>query len=430
MTEDNKHRQYSRAVIAGALSWPAIMDDQEVSLLEPAYFFGGDIDLWGKMKALQKDGRLSTVNLISACPPSSGYDFSYFAALMEEYSRLPLGDVVEYARGLRHYATRRSLNEIAGRIAMASRSDDPDLAVSWAMDQLAYWSMGKEPTDQPIKEVLLEVFEEAVRRSQDPKDVWGIPSGFRRLDIATGGLQQGELVIIGGEPGVGKTWFSTQLAMQASSHAPGAFLSLEMRRVDIVRRMMGILGVSRKKMMTGRMEQEDFQMLDEAMAEIQKLSIIIDDRSLKLTNIRPMLARHKAKHDIKWFVLDYLYLIDAPGINEIEKTQNISRELKLVCKELDLAGIVLHSVNKSGMDIKDTGKSKLRGSGQVVHDADVIYMLTKFTPVDSRDSLMLPAMQDKTITLHVEKGRELEKAGGVIHYQRRATSPGFDEVAA
>lgn len=430
MTDENKHQQFSRAVIAGVLGFPALMDDPEVSILEPVYFYGGDGALWAKMRELQRDGKLSTVNLINSFPPSSGYDFGFFTALYDEFGRLPAADVAEYAIGLANYAGRRSLNEIANKLATAARTEEtPASVASWAMDQLARWSMGAEPTDQPIRDVLLEVFQQATERAANPKDIWGIPTGFPRLDIATGGLQQGELIIIGGEPGVGKTWFSTQVAMQASAYAPGVFLSLEMRKADIVRRMMAILGVNRKRMMTGRMEKADFEALDASMAAIQEMNMVIDDRPLKLHSIRPALARHKAKSDIKWFVLDYLYLIDAPGINEIEKTQNISREIKLICKELDIAGIVLHSVSKAGMDTKETGKSRLRGSGQVVHDADLIYMLTRFTPIDTHDALIMPARQEKIISLHVEKGRELEKVGGVLHFERRQNSPGFDEVA-
>lgn len=432
--ENEQHRQHSRAVIAGVLDFPALMDDMTIGTLEASFFFGGDMVLWQKMRELHKTSSISVVNLINSLSPSSGYDFNYFAKLLDEIGNLPQSDIIDYARGLANHAGRRSLNEIAGKLAQAARSDEaPAVVAAQMMDDLARWAMhGELLTDEPIRDVLSAVFDEAMKRYADPRDIWGIPSGFRRLDLATGGLQTGELIIIGGEPGVGKTWFSTQLAMQAAESAPGVFLSLEMRKADIVRRMMGVVGVQRQKLMTGRLEPNDFQLIDRAMAIIQNLPIVIDDRPIKLHQIRPVLARHKTKTGASWFVLDYLYLIDAPGRDEIEKTQNISREMKLICKELNMAGIVLHSVIKSGMDQDGTAKSKLRGSGQVVHDADVIYMLTKYQPAhgNMEDAMILPARAARMITLHVEKGRELERSGGVIHYERRQNSPGFDELVA
>lgn len=431
MNNQEMQNLYSRAIIAGILDFPALMEDPVINGLDKTDFFGDFGTVWEKMVSLAGTGALSTVNLVASLSPASGLDLPYFVNLRREFADLPTDDLADYARALRKHSARRSLLDVASRLANAAHTDEnPQMVAGWAMDALAYWAMDGAPTDEPIADVLSQVYEEAQKRYADPRDVWGIPYGFPKLDKATGGLQKGELLLVGGEPGVGKTWWATQLVMQAAQTAPGAFLTLEMRKQDIVRRMMSILGVERRRLMTGRLEVADWQAIDKAMDIIQRLPIVIDDRPLKLNQVRATLARHKTQRNIQWFVLDYLMLIDAPGKNEIETTQQISREMKLICKDLDLAGIVLHSVNKMGMDSDGTAKSKLRGSGQVVHDADLIYMLTKFKAVqsDAFDMSIMPARQDRIITLHIEKGRELERSGGVVHYERRSGTPGFDEL--
>jgi replicative DNA helicase len=93
--------------------------------------------------------------------------------------------------------------------------------------------------------------------------------------------------------------------------------------------------------------------------------------------MRADLARLKAQHNIQWFVVDYLYLLqDRYGGDDHERLAYISKALKAICKDLDLSGLIIHSMTKSEMESNNPSLAGMRGSGQIGYDADVaIYLL-------------------------------------------------------
>ena len=295
----------------------------------------------------------------------------------------------------------------------------------------------------PIVDVADEVEEEVRQREANPVDVWGIPYSpysvpqfaWSHLSVVTGGKQLGELIMLAGEPGVGKSWWAIQDALFTGiSGVPVYIWSGEMNRKQVLRRMYQILGVNGRAMKTGRMTEEDWQALAEAKALVLNSPIYIDDTpGISLHELRARVHREVVEHGIQQFVIDYAYLVDAPGRDEIEKTGAVSRAMKILCSEGEgLAGVMIASVTKSGMD--NTGdkalKSNVRGSGQMIHDADVVYHLTQFAQI-SNDNVALrymPSDYDRLATLHINKGRELEGLkGGRLHFSRIGNTPAWQE---
>lgn len=310
-----------------------------------------------------------------------------------------------------------------------------------------------EPQDEPIVEsvvpmsayVMDELEADIIARQNDPRDVWGIHYAWDYLSLITGGKQPGELIIGGGEPGVGKSWFFHQDALFTAigdpskkiPETPVLIWSGEMKRKQVYRRFLEMLGVNKRKMMTGTMSKEDWQTFREAKAIIQASPIFVEDKPLDLKNLKSFLARQVDMYGIKQAVFDYDWLINAPGGNEIEKSQNISREFKQVTSELNLSVILISSVNKGGMDSvsENVTKSSLSGSGKKIHDADVIYLLTKYnankTPLEVDDMQYIkPQDYWKILTLHVAKARELDHniPNGAINYLRMTPNPMFKEL--
>lgn len=206
----------------------------------------------------------------------------------------------------------------------------------------------------------------------------------------------------------------------------------EMKRTQLMTRFYQILGVNGRKMKTGSMTEEDWETLNDAKALILNSPLFIDDKPLMLHEVRPMLVKQKTEHGIEQAVFDYAGLIQAPGINEIEQSQNTSRELKRICQELDIAITLIASVNKMGMDAKNEGasKSNVRGSGQQIHDADNIYIMTKFDgPHQGINYGIMPQDYDNVVSLHLTAGRELDHQleNGFIPYMRNG-SPKFTEL--
>jgi hypothetical protein len=146
--------------------------------------------------------------------------------------------------------------------------------------------------------------------------------------------------------------------------------------------------------------------------------------------LRADLARLKLLYGVQWFVFDYLMLAgDVPEMEETPRTQIISRNMKLICRHLDIAGVVIHSMNKAGIDAAKPDQGSLRGSGQVIYDADLICFLTDFQPMTVTEQFMKPDEQKNMRTLLFAKGRELEDPRKFLHLVKLPTYPAFGDYA-
>lgn len=330
--------------------------------------------------------------------------------------------------------------------------------------QIAHSIVRYEPQAEPEVEkpiqpsnVAIDLLEADIkRREADPREIWGIPYAWDKLSKVTGGKQEGELIYIGGEPAVGKSWFAHQDALFTAigrkinlgngyakfEETPVLLWSGEMKKKQVYRRFFEMLGVPKRAMQTGNMANyidqytgeviNCWQLFEEAKAVIYNSPIYVADMYLDLKNVRTMLEREIGEHGIKQAVFDYDWLIDAHGTGEIEKSQNISRAMKNMALEFDLSIVLISSVNKQGMGqtSENVTKANLSGSGKKIHDADVVYILTKFNEKKNSDLSIQPRDYWKIITLHFEKARDMDYhiPNGVIHYQRETPNPKFREM--
>jgi replicative DNA helicase len=279
-----------------------------------------------------------------------------------------------------------------------------------------------------------------LERQKNPKDVWGIHYAWQYLSIVTGGKQPGELTILAGEPGVGKSFWAHQDMLYGAlgnptlsiPSTPSLIWSGEMPRKQAYRRFFEMLGVPKRHMQTGNMSKDDWQTFNEAKALIVNSPLYVSDSPLDLSDVRDLLVREIGEHGIEQALFDYDWLINAPGKDEIQTSQNISRLLKQLVRELNISITLISSVNKTGMDSasENVTKSNVSGSGKKLHDADVIFILTKFNEKKNNDLSISPAEYDKIATLHITKGRELDYhlPNGAINYKRDTPNPRFKEM--
>lgn len=289
-------------------------------------------------------------------------------------------------------------------------------------------------------DVMDRIEADIIERQKNPVDVWGIHYAWKYLSLVTGGKQKGELTIIAGEPGVGKSWWAHQDYLYSALGSPkdkipatpSLIWSGEMNRKQVHRRFIEILGVPKRHMLTGQMSADDWQFFNEAKALIVNSPIRVSDASLELSDIKPLLEREIAEHGIEQALFDYDWLIQAPGRDEIQTSQNISRVLKQLARELNIVITLISSVNKMGMDTmsENVTKSNVSGSGKKLHDADVIYILTKFNEKKNNDLSISAKDYNRIATLHISKGRELDYhvPNGAINYIRETPNPRFREM--
>jgi len=262
----------------------------------------------------------------------------------------------------------------------------------------------------------------------------GLKTGFKNLDEILGGLEQKTMMLIMGVPAVGKSMFTMQIGLQMAASYPGAIYSLEMQGKSVIRRMISGFGrISAGSLKSGQMTAEEQSRYNSTVKMMETRRLYISDLAdWNLFSLRSELTKQKVKHGIKWFVLDYMYLMsDEIQQDEIRRTTTISTGLKKICSDLNLVGIIVHSLNKEGFDNGAIPTMKnVRGSGQVVYNADIILALSEVAK-DLGLNHGLDALsegQRKNIrALWVLKGRELQYTKQFALFTKMPDYPIFTE---
>lgn len=359
---------------------------------------------------------------------------------LERYKDYDVSRVDGYARSIKRFAYLADVRKKAESLRYQAEQAN-DAGIEKAVNEIIKIPSTVANHIVSIGDTADEVEREIIERAKNPVDVWGIHYAWPKISKLTGGKQKGELILHSAEPKIGKSWFWLQDALYTAMgdsklgipETPVYYWCGEMKRAQLMRRFYQILGVNGRAMKSGRMSEEDWGLLADAKALVMNSPLHIDDKPLMLHELRSRLVREKAEHGIEQFVIDYAMKIIAPGKDETEQTANISREIKNICNDLSLAGVLITSVNKGGMDSKTefASKSNVRGSGQQIHDADVIYIMTKFNGQrDGQDYGVMPHDYDRVVSVHISAGRELDQQieGGFIPYMRKLNSPKFVEL--
>lgn len=211
----------------------------------------------------------------------------------------------------------------------------------------------------------------------------GIPTGFGDLDRLTQGLHPGQLIVIAGRPGLGKSTVSMDFARNASvkeGHTSAIF-SLEMSKVEIVTRLLSAEArVPLHVLRSGQLSDDDWTRLARRMGEISEAPLFVDDTpNMTLMEIRAKARRMRQRHDLKLVVVDYLQLMTSPKRVESrqQEVSEISRGLKLLAKEIECPVIAVSQLNRGPEQRTDKRPqlSDLRESGAIEQDADLVILL-------------------------------------------------------
>jgi replicative DNA helicase len=400
-----------KAVIGSVIFNPGSRYD--VDLTPDDFFIERHRNLWQSILELDDTGTVIDVLTLSE---RSNVELNYLLALTNMI--VSSCDISDHARIIKEKAYRRRVFDTANALVRAahSESDGIETEVYRIIDSLSTTTHTGEGAVH-ISAFTGQVMSEFEERMAEPKDIWGMQTGFIDYDNLTGGLQQSESVILSGEPGIGKSLLAMQMGMQLAGHGhPGTIYSIEMLGTAVARRMISSRSkVSTRKIKTGRANTAEHFEIDSAKRIIDNLPIFLSERAeLDLFTLRADLARLKRYFGIKWFVVDYLFFMNAgKNLNEIEATTLLSRGIKRICKSLNLAGISIHSMNKEGINAATAGKTALRGSGQVAYDADLICILSKdkITP--------------NVFVFDIIKGRELESDSNSFTLVKQRDYPFF-----
>lgn len=234
-------------------------------------------------------------------------------------------------------------------------------------------------------EVIGQVIGKFENIQADPNAFRGLETGFRMLDKITNGLQKSDLIVLAARPGVGKTSFAMNIVEYAclKKHGVAAVFSLEMPRSQIVQRILcSYANVSMEKALSGKLQQKDWKNLMLASDRLQKSKIFIDDSSrVTVAEILSKCRRLKsAEGALDLVMIDYIQLMGGEGKlanseNRQQEIASITRELKIMAKELDVPVLALSQLRR--ILTKEAQLSDLRESGAIEQDADIVMFINR-----------------------------------------------------
>jgi replicative DNA helicase len=239
---------------------------------------------------------------------------------------------------------------------------------------------------QSMGNLVVELLDRVEEMSQNPNDITGVPTGFFDLDRMTSGMQAGDLIVLAARPSMGKTALAINIAENVAlkEGLPVAVFSMEMGASQLAIRIVGSIGrIDQGRLRTGKLQDEEWPRLAEAVERLRTVSLSIDETpGLTPSELRASarrLARNCGKLGL--VVVDYLQLMSGSsggdGDNRATELGEISRGLKMLAKELQCPVIALSQLNRGVEQRTDKRPmmSDLRESGAIEQDADVIMFI-------------------------------------------------------
>ena len=251
---------------------------------------------------------------------------------------------------------------------------------------------------QSMDSLVVDLLDRVQEMADNPNDITGVPTGFHDLDKMTSGLQPGDLVVLAARPSMGKTAFAINIAEHVALNEglPVAVFSMEMGAAQLAVRVVGSIGrVDQGHLRTGKLTDEEWPRLTEAIERLRTVSLHIDETpGLTPSELRAnsrRLARQCGKLGL--IVVDYLQLMSgssgSDGDNRATELGEISRGLKMLAKELQCPVIALSQLNRGVEQRTDKRPmmSDLRESGAIEQDADIIMFIYRddYYNKDSKD---------------------------------------------
>ena len=211
----------------------------------------------------------------------------------------------------------------------------------------------------------------------------GIATGFTDLDRMTGGLKNGQLIIIAARPSMGKSAFATNIAEAAclENGTPTALFSLEMTGEELMERVLCTqTGIKLQRVRDGFMSKDEMRKLGDKVGQISEAPLYLDETpALSIAAFRARARRAVAKHGVRLLIIDYLQLMKGSTKRAQQdrrlEIDEISSGLKATAKELGVPVIALSQLNRDAEERAEPKLSHLRESGSIEQDADIVALL-------------------------------------------------------
>ncbi len=350
---------------------------------------------------LQKAGGISYLTeLVQVTPSAANYKF--------------------YLDIVKRDSINRNLIRAARDIADFSKSSDDSIkSIQYAEEKI--YSVSQVNDTSTVKDIreteAIDLVLDKFQKLSEDKDAYrGVPTGFIRLDRLTNGLQKSDLIVLAARPGMGKT----SLAMNIVEHAAinegkvCAVFSLEMPEVQIIQRLLcANAEVSMSDALSGKLDKDksnEWKRLAIASERLRKSRISIDDSSRVtpaeiLSKCRRIKARNNGELDL--VMIDYIQLMSSGkkggDENRVQEVASITRDLKIMAKELDVPVIALSQLRR--IQTGEPQLTDLRESGAIEQDADMVLFISRPDVTASEEDLKNGKVKKGEAYLNVAKNR-------------------------
>ncbi|MFA6081498.1 MAG: replicative DNA helicase [Patescibacteria group bacterium] len=319
--------------------------------------------------------------------------------------------IEQYGRIVKNHFVKRKLIQMSSRLVEKSFDTKGDVKKLLDDAETEIFGLSQEHIHRDfiqLKEVLAESFERLEEFVKKGSHLRGVSTGFVDLDNKLAGMQDSNLLILAARPGIGKTTLSLNMALNAATKNKTSvgFFSLEMSKEELVDRLLvGQADIDAWRLKTGRLSEDDYKRLTEAMGELSEAPIFIDDTpGASILEMRTKARKLKMEKDIKLLIVDYLQLIDAGKRfdSRVNEVSFVSQNLKNLARELKIPVLAISQLSRA-VEQRGTRKpqlSDLRESGSIEQDADVVMFL--YLEQESEDIL---DQNKKLIKLYIAKHR-------------------------
>ena len=301
------------------------------------------------------------------------------------YKTITTSNIEYYAKIVQEKAIKRALINAGSEIVSLGYDVNPiDQSLDSAEKLIFDIASKKATTDLVhVKDLVLKTYENITYRYEHKGELSGIATDFYDMDVLLNGLQKSDLIILAARPAMGKTALALNIAQNVAikSNVPVAVFSLEMSKHQLIQRMLcSEAEVDAQRLKTGNLQNKDWEKIVNAMDNIAKAPIYIDDTpGSTLTDIRAKCRRLKMEEkDLGLVLIDYLQLIESSGREDrMQQISAISRGLKILAKELDVPVLALSQLSRAVESRTDKRPmlSDLRESGSIEQDADIVMFI-------------------------------------------------------
>lgn len=425
------------AVLGACIANGALLD--ELTLTAADFDAARHGLIWEALHDLYANGTpISPTTLVSKLADSNQLNRvdggAYIAHL---YAEAPAGpSTTWYALRVAEMSRRRALAAFAAGVSQVTRTPmDADDMLAEVQRRLN--NLGDPDTeDGPVRWAdLVTEGMEAIEAAERPSENRSIPTGIGDLDALIRGLVPGDLDIVAGRPGHGKSTLLAQIAAHVALDLghPTLLLTLEMKRFEIYNRIVASrLSIPLQQLNTGKLGDDAWMRLAKQAGVSADAPLWIDDNtSQTVASISALARRWKRRHGLKLLVIDYLQLVTPPKAeNRQNEVSALSRGLKVLASQLDIPVLVAAQLNRGPEQRADKRPqaSDLRESGSLENDASVIILVHREEVADPKS--VRKGEADLIVDKHRHGQRGTIPVAAQLHVSRFAGMANFDDFGA